>query len=311
MIEIALMIEGQNGLNWERWMRIARAAEQLGFAGLHRSDHFTNANPPDLDSLELWTSLTWLASHTSRISFGPLVSPVSFRHPALTARMAAAVDDLSGGRLILGLGAGWQKREHEHFGFNLLKLIERFARFEEGLEVITRLLDQPEPVDFKGQYYQLFEATLLPRPGRTGGPPILIGGNGPQYTLPLVVKFADEWNSVFASVEKFTRLNSHLDEILVKAGRKPAEVRRSLMTTCIYGRTSSSLTQKLRGIKGNKSAAELRREGTIVGTGAEIVEQIGRLENAGVQRVMLQWLDLDDMEGIESLAVDVLPHFNS
>ena len=308
MIEIALMVEGQNGLNWERWMRIARAAEQLGFAGLHRSDHFTNANPPDLDSLELWTSLTWLASHTSRISFGPLVSPVSFRHPTLTARMATAVDDLSGGRLILGLGAGWQHREHEHYGFDLLKLPERFDRFEEGLEIISRLLNNPDPVDFEGRYYRLHEATLLPRPNRPGGPPLLIGGNGPRYTLPLVVKFADEWNSVFSTPEKFARLNAQLDEMLVEAGRKPAEIRRSLMTTCIYGRTSSLLKQKLQAKGDARTPEELRQNGMIVGTGPEIVEQIGRLEDEGVQRVMLQWLDLDDIDGLEGLAADVIHH---
>ena len=120
MLEVAIMIEGQNGLNWPRWQRIAQAVEDLGFAGLYRSDHYTNANPPDLDSLELWVSLTWLASHTTRIEFGPLVTPVSFRHPTMTARMASAVDDLSGGRLTLGLGAGWQEREHSHFGWDLL-----------------------------------------------------------------------------------------------------------------------------------------------------------------------------------------------
>ena len=110
MLEVAIMIEGQNGLNWDRWRRIAGAVEQLGFVGLYRSDHFTNSRPPDTDSLELWVSLTWLAANSKRLEFGPLVSPVSFRHPAMTARMASAVDDLSGGRLNLGLGAGWQAR---------------------------------------------------------------------------------------------------------------------------------------------------------------------------------------------------------
>src|SRR5512137_2445052 len=138
MLEIAIMLEGQNGLNWPRWQKLAAAVEALGFAGLYRSDHFTNADGPDQDSLELWVSLTWLATHTRRIEFGPLVTPVSFRHPTLTARMAAAVDDLSDGRLTLGLGAGWQEREHTNFGLELLGLKERFSRFEEGLEVISR-----------------------------------------------------------------------------------------------------------------------------------------------------------------------------
>src|SRR5918998_2092242 len=113
VIEVAIMLEGQMGLNWTRLERIARAVEELGFVGLYRSDHFTNPNPPDEDSLELWLSLGWLASHTERIEFGPLVSPVSFRDPVMTARMAIQVDNLSNGRLTLGVGAGWQEREHE------------------------------------------------------------------------------------------------------------------------------------------------------------------------------------------------------
>ncbi len=120
--EIAIMVEGQMGLNWARWQRIVRAVEDLGFVGLYRSDHFTNPEPPDYDSLELWVSLVWLASHTTRIEFGPLVTPVSFRHPAMTARMASAVDDLSGGRLVLGVGAGWQVREHRDHSYDLCSL---------------------------------------------------------------------------------------------------------------------------------------------------------------------------------------------
>ena len=170
MLEIAIMIEGQNGLTWPRWQKIVRLVEDAGFVGLFRSDHFTNSNPPDLESLELWTSLTWLACNTQRIESGPLVTPFSFRHPAFTARMASAVDDLSGGRLTLGLGAGWQEREHALFGFDLLEPNSRFDRFEEGMEVVTRLLQSDEAVTFEGKYYQLRGATLLPRPQRPGGP---------------------------------------------------------------------------------------------------------------------------------------------
>ena len=188
-MDIAIMIEGQNGLNWPRWKRIARLVEDLGFAGLYRSDHFTNASPPDLDSLELWVSLTWLADNTERIEFGPLVTPFSFRHPAHTARMASAVDDLSGGRLTLGLGAGWQDREHENFGFSLLDIDDRFRRMEEGLEVVTRLLRSNSPSSFSGEFYTLQDAVLLPRPAHPNRPPILIGGNGEKRTLPLAARF--------------------------------------------------------------------------------------------------------------------------
>ena len=226
MIQIALMVEGQNGMNWPRWQRIVRAAEDFGFAGLYRSDHFTNANPPDINSLELWVSLTWLACHTQRIEFGPLVTPVSFRHPTLTARMAAAVDDLSGGRLILGLGAGWQVREHHNYSHELLDLPERFERFEEGVEIISLLLYSDTPFDYDGSYYQLHEAILLPRPARRGGPPILIGGNGEKRTLPLAAQIADEWNAVYLPSAEFSRLNSLLDDLLrarePRAGRGTA-----------------------------------------------------------------------------------------
>ena len=166
MLEIAIMIEGQNGLTWPRWQKIVRLVEELGFVGLYRSDHFTNMNLPDKESLELWVSLTWLACNTSRIEFGPLVTPFSFRHPVLTARMASAVDDLSNGRLTLGLGAGWQEREHQLFGLDLLDIPSRLNRFEEGLQVVTQLLKNDSPVSFTGNFYNLREVVLLPRPQR-------------------------------------------------------------------------------------------------------------------------------------------------
>lgn len=307
--EIAIMIEGQNGLNWPRWQRLAIAVEQTGFAGLYRSDHYTNANPPDQDSLELWVSLTWLASHTTRIEFGSLVSPLSFRHPTMTARMATAVDDLSNGRLTLGLGSGWQEREHQNFGWDLLSLPERFNRFEEGLQVITQLLHSNSPVDFIGAYYQLHQAILLPRPQRPGGPPILIGGNGPKRTLPLAARYANEWNAVYVPPGEFNRLNKSLDDLLVSAGRPTNLVRRSLMTGCIFGKTSEEVEMKVAKRSNNqRTPSELRQRGLIVGTGAEITSQCQEYAAVGVHRLMLQWLDLDDIAGLEALADALLPN---
>ena len=299
------MIEGQDGLTWPRWQRLAAAAEDLGFVGLYRSDHYTNANPPDKASLELWVSLTWLASHAGRIEFGPLVSPVSFRQPTLTARMAAAVDDLSGGRLTLGLGAGWQAREHDHFGWQLLDVPARFARFEEGLEVITRLLNSDAPVDFDGAHYRLREAILLPRPARPGGPPILIGGNGPKRTLPLVARYASEWNGVFLTPADFADRNRQLDALLLAAGREPAAVRRSLMIGCVFGRDAAEL--EAHAARRGTTPDKLRASGKLaVGDGAEIADQLVAWSAAGVQRIMLQWLDLDDLDGIAALARAIL-----
>ena len=303
MLEIAIMLEGQNGLTWTRWQRIVKLVEELGFVGLFRSDHFTNSNPPDLESLELWTSLTWLADNTKRIEFGPLVTPFSFRHPAFTARMASAVDDLSNERLTLGLGAGWQDREHDLFGFDLLDMKPRFDRFEEGMEVVTRLLQSDEPVTFDGKYYQLRGATLLPRPQRKGGPRILVGGSG-KRTFGNVVKYAVEWNCVTLTSDVFEQKNKLLSEMLVSAGRKPESVRRSMMTGCIFGKDDSALKEKVTARK--RTLEELQARGLIAGNASQVKDQLRVLEDAGLGRIMLQWLDLDDLEGLEALAKAIL-----
>jgi len=303
-MELALMIEGQQGLTWKRWQRLARAAEDLGFVGLYRSDHFTDPRPPDRDALELWISLAWLASNTQRIEFGPLVSPVSFRHPVISAKMAAAVDDLSNGRLQLGLGAGWQEREHTHYGFELLDIPPRLARFQEGLEVVTRLLKSDEPVTFSGTYYRLQDAPLLPRPQRAGGPPIVIGGG--RSVLSFAARYAAEWNSAFTPASKLPALNARLDELLAQQGRRASDVRRSLMTTVIFGRNEQEVERKVQS--SGKTGADLRAGGILVGTAPELVQQLQELSAVGIQRTMLQWLDQDDIEGLEAMAQSVLPN---
>ncbi len=306
-MDIAIMVEGQDGLNWPRWQRLVRAVEGLRFAGLYRSDHFTNASPPDKDSLELWVSLAWLASHTRRIEFGPLCTPSSFRHPAFTARMAAALDDLSGGRMTLGVGAGWQEREHDHFGFELFSMKERFARFEESLDVMTRLLAADAPVTSTGKYYRLRDAVLLPRPQRPGGPPILVGGNGMRRTLPLAARYACEWNATFQTPANFARLSRRLDELLVERGQSPVSVRRSLMTGLVFGRDDAEVRRKL--VARGRTAEELRGRGIVAGTPTEVIDHLARLQEAGVQRIMLQWLDLDDLDGLEAFAKTVQQPF--
>lgn len=301
-LDIAIMLEGQDGLNWERWRRIADAAEGLGFAGLYRSDHFTNPNGPHRDALELWTSFTWLASHTKRIEFGPMVSPVSFRNPVVTAWTAAAIDDLSGGRLHLGLGAGWQEREHRGYGFDLLETGPRFRRFEEGLQVVTTLLKSDSPAAFDGHYYHLEDALLLPRPVRAGGPPIVIGGNGPKLTLPLAARFADEWNGVYVSPARFTELSATLDGLLDQAGRPRSAARRTLMTRVVVGKDDAEAASKFGG---DVDAARAR--GQLIGGPERLVGNLQELEAAGVQRVMAQWLDMDDMTGLNLIAEKVIP----
>ena len=303
MLEVAIMVEGQEGIGWDRWRRLARAVEDLGYAGLYRSDHFPNRRTGSYqDALELWSSLTWLADNTRRIEFGPLVSPFSFRHPVITAWQASAVDSLAGGRLRLGVGAGWQEWEHETFGFDLLDVDRRFARFEEGLEIVTRLLRNEEPVSFEGQFYRLRDALIMPRSPRPGGPPIVIGGNGPRRTLPLAARYADEWNAVFVTADEFAKLDARLDESLREAGRAPELVRRTLMTRAVFGRTEADVNRKLDGVPRDQLEPAV-----LAGTTGEIVERLGRLSDAGVQRVMLQWLEVDDVDGLEAMAHSVTP----
>jgi F420-dependent oxidoreductase-like protein len=315
MLEVSVMIEGQDGLNWPRWNRLVEAVERLGFAGLYRSDHFTNANPPDKDSLECWVSLTYLADHTDRIRFGPLVSPVSFRHPSFLARQAAALDDLSGGRMVLGVGAGWQEREHALFGHDLGDVPTRMDRLEEALEVVSRLLRSDEPVTYSGRFYRLDGATMLPRPSRPGGPPILVGGGGPRRTLPLAARHAEVWNVFGHTPEAFTEKSRRLDDLLTEQGRKPGEVKRTLMTLAFFGRDGAALDRKLERMRSSPQArdmsasqlvAALRSHGAVAGTPDEFSEQMRGLEAAGIQEVMLQWLDQDDLEGLEGLAESVL-----
>lgn len=317
MVAISVMIEGQDGLTWPRWQRLLAAAEDFGFAGLFRSDHFTNGQPPDKDSLETIVSLTYLADHSSRIHFGPLVAPLSIRNPAILARQALAINDLSNGRMILGLGAGWQEREHSHFGYHLGDVPTRMARFEEGLEVVTRLLHSDEPVTYEGNFFSLREAILLPRPARAGGPPILIGGNGKKRTLPLAARFADIWNGLSLTPEGFSERSALLDELLPGQMRQPDEVRRTMMTTLYFGRDMEELDRRLSWRLHVPELVDrqlidvlesLHGAGrAIAGTPDMVIKQIRAYEDAGVQELMLQWFDMDDIDGLHAFAESVLP----
>ncbi|HVL24331.1 MAG TPA: TIGR03560 family F420-dependent LLM class oxidoreductase [Thermomicrobiales bacterium] len=306
-IELSIMIEGQDGLSWPRWQRLARAAEDLGFHGLYRSDHFTNPQGPIIDQLETWVSFAWLASNTSRIAFGPLVSPLSFRNPSILAWQASAVDALSGGRLRLGLGAGWQDREHEAFGFDLLGVKDRFDRFEEGVEVVKLLTRATEPVSFAGKYFSLKDAQFKPRSPRADGPPLVIGGSGPKRTLPLAAKFADEWNAVMLLPEDYADRCGRLDELLAQEGREPKSLKRTLMTRCVVGHDEAALDAKIDA----ESKQRLLARGALIGTPDQIVEMLGRYRNAGVEGVMLQWIDMDDISGLELIAEKVFPQVRS
>jgi alkanesulfonate monooxygenase SsuD/methylene tetrahydromethanopterin reductase-like flavin-dependent oxidoreductase (luciferase family) len=303
-MKVAITVEGQRGLTWDKWKAFAPAVEDFGFSGLYRSDHFVDADPPDLPSLELWVSLTWLADHTRKIQIGSLVTPFSFRHPVHTARMAKDLDDLSGGRFVLGVGAGWEGavREHTMFGFDLLPVKERFIRFEEGLEIVSRLLKENQPVTFTGRFYHLQEARLLPFPKRLGGPPIMVGGNGSTRLLSLAAKYADEWNAIHRTPIEFAKLNNRLNMLLDKIQRPRQSIKRSQMMGLMFGESQPDLVHLL----GDRQASEMWEKGVLVGCASQIVDQLNQLAEAGVVQVILQWSDLENLRKLESFSHQVL-----
>ncbi len=317
MAKLAVMIEGQEGLTWERWFRLIEATESLGFDSLWRSDHlFSVMGQYQRDSLALWPSLTVVATQSQRIEFGPLVCPVTFRDPVELAREATALDLLSGGRFVLGVGAGWNEAEHAAFGYPLPPVRERMDRLEEAIKVI-KLLWTGEPVDFDGTYYHLRGAQAHPTPTRPGGVPLLIGGSGARRLLRLVALYADEWNVTSMRLEQYGDRVRALEEHCAAVGRDPKEIRRSWMLGHLIGRDRDDLLERaarlqrilpsLQGIPVEAVPDRARERGWLVGTPQEIVEQLRARIAYGVDRFMLQTHDQEDIGALELFAREVMP----
>lgn len=315
-MDLGVMIEGQEGLNWDRWRRIIRTTEDLGFESLFRSDHFFSlSGPHDRDALETFISFVLVAEESSRIRFGPLVSSMTFRHPSLLARMAAQIDLLSGGRFILGMGAGWNVPEHEAFGLPFPPVRERMDRLEEGIQVVRALWGNG-PVSFDGRYYQLKDAECFPKPAQSPAP-ILVGGSGEKRTLRIVAKYADEWNAVGQTVEGYRHKNEVLLGHCDAVGRDASTIRRSMMCGFVIGRDEDGVRAHLARIgealpmltRGNPDEVleGVRNRGWLVGTTSEVVEQIKQREELGIQRIMLQHHAQADFDTLELIAKDVLP----
>jgi F420-dependent oxidoreductase-like protein len=311
-MKIGVMIEGQEGLTWEHWFGIADRVESLGLDSLWRSDHFVSlAGDPQRPALECWTSLTALAQRSRRIEFGPLVSPMTFRHPALLARMAAAVDGLADGRLVLGVGAGWNEPEHHMFGIPMPPVKERMDRLEEGIAVIKALWTG-DPVDLDGRYYPLRRAVALPRPVRQPAPPLLIGGDGEIRLLRIVALHADEWNSHAPGPDAYRAKLARLEEHCRAVGRDPGQIRRSWMGGVLIGRDQRDVLDKggwlqsflpvLSEVAPADAPQALKRRSWLVGTPDQVASQVEGWGSVGVERVMLQWFNLDDLDGLALLA---------
>ena len=310
-MKVGIMIEGQEGLTWERWFRLAQAAEDLGYESLCRSDHLTGlGGKSKRPSLETWTSLTALALRTKRIRFGPMVSPLTFYHPALLAKMAAAVDTLSGGRLDLGLGAGWNEHEHRMFGVPFLTLKERLDRLEAGARLI-RSLEKGQPVTLKQPHFPLEKAESFPLPSHARYR-IVIGGRGEKRTLKIVAEFADEWNVTRVDISGFVQKRSVLAEHCRAFGRDPEVIARSLMVPCAIGRDSVEVAKRIAGMRAIFPAlpadeAAWHAVSFLAGSPERIVADLKAWKHAGLQRVLLQSLDQEDLPGLELFAREVMP----
>ena len=310
-LELAVMIEGQEGLTWDRWRRLSEVAEGGGFHGLFRSDHLTGLfGDSSRPSLDTWASLTWLATATRRIRFGPLVCPLTFYHPALLAKRVAAVDELSGGRLDLGIGAGWNEGEHRMFGVPFPPLRERMDRLECGARLI-RALWRGEAVSLDQPYYPLAEARSAPLPA---GARLIVGGRGERRTLRVAAEHADEWNVSRVTWDEYAAKVQVLDGHCRAVGRDPSTLRRSLMVPTIVGRTPAEVTARRDRARAlfprlPEDEAGWRAACFLYGPPDEIVRDLHRWEGLGVRRVMLQMLDMEDLGALDLIAREVLPAF--
>jgi F420-dependent oxidoreductase-like protein len=306
-VRLALMIEGQEGVTWDDWVALADACEEHGVEALFRSDHYISTFDETRPVLDAWSTISGLAARTTRLQFGTLVSPVTFRHPSVLARTAATADEISGGRVTLGIGAGWMEREHEAYGFEFATARERVARLGEQLEIVHRLLRE-DSVDFDGSYYRLRNAPGLHRPQL----PILVGGSAKPGTAEPAVRFADEYNTFFATHDEIRERNRILDEACERAGRDPVSLRRSLMAPCVVGRDERELRESARRVGarfGREPQEVLDRYSEIgpVGTVEQVIERLRQTEELGYERVMLQHLAHQDLDTVALIGRELAP----
>jgi alkanesulfonate monooxygenase SsuD/methylene tetrahydromethanopterin reductase-like flavin-dependent oxidoreductase (luciferase family) len=283
--------------------------EELGFESLFRSDHLTSLDGnAQRASLALWPSLAALALRTRRLRFGPLVCSMTFQAPALLAKMSAAVDQLSGGRFDLGIGAGWYAGEHNMFGIPFPAYKTRLAMLDEGARVIQSLW-AGRPVSVQGKHYSLANAQSYPVPSQQPVP-LIMGGKG-EKTLRLVARYATEWNCSYSGLPVFRQKSQALDEACQAIGRDPAAIRRSVMVPFVIGRDSAAVQGRIdahRSMFPNLPGelTSWTAAGFVGGSPAQVIDQLQAWAAAGCTRFMLQHNDLDDLDSLELLASDVL-----
>jgi F420-dependent oxidoreductase-like protein len=303
-MRICLMIEGQEDVTWEQWRALASTAERSGFEALFRSDHYLSVQGRhERGSLDAWSTISALAAVTETIRLGTMVSPASFRHPSVLAKSVASADAISGGRVELGLGAGWLESEHRAYGFPFHDTRTRMDVLEEQLQVI-RGHWADGAFSFDGEHYRVEDLDARPKPVQRPGPPIVIGGSGGPRSLRLAATYADEYDTVFPTPEFCHELRGKLDDACEKAGGERLPL--SIMTGVLVGADEADYAAR------EKRLAEWNGEtgvsdAWISGTVEEALERLSELEAAGVERVMLQNLLHWDLEHVELIGREIIP----
>jgi F420-dependent oxidoreductase-like protein len=313
-MEVCLMIEGQEDVTWEDWRAIAAACEEHGVGTLFRSDHYLSVDDRrERGSLDAWTTIAALAALTSRLRMGTLVSPATFRHPAVLAKSVVTADHVSDGRVELGIGAGWWEREHEAYGIPMPEVGPRMDALEEQLELIPRYWEDG-PFNYEGRHYRAKNLDALPKPVQQPRPPLILGGKGGPRSLRLAARFADEYNTVMSTPAEIADVRKRLDQACEAADRDPASLPLSMMTGWLVGADRDDLRDRASrlsqwkgdGDDGDAFLADIRPS-AIVGTVPEALEQLQELEDAGLTRLMAQHLLHRDLDAIELLGRDIIP----
>ncbi len=306
-MELRIFTEPQQGASYDQLLRLARATEDLGFGAFFRSDHYLSMGGDGLPGpTDAWTTLAGLARETSTIRLGTLMSSATFRFPGPLAIQVAQVDQMSGGRVELGIGAGWFEAEHAAYGIPFPDTPGRFDRLEEQLAVITGLWSTPEGELFShdGEHYSLTDSPALPKPAQKPRPPVIVGGVGKRRTPSLAARHADEFNLPFVSQEVTSAQFGRVRKACEDVGRDPDELVYSNALVLCCAETEDDLRRRAAAI--GKDVDDLRQN-QLGGTPAELVDKIGRFAELGAQRMYLQTLDVDDLEHIELVAAEVMP----
>ncbi|HYO03453.1 MAG TPA: LLM class F420-dependent oxidoreductase [Mycobacterium sp.] len=307
-MDFRVFVEPQQGATYADQLAVAQTAEAAGYSAFFRSDHYVamagDGLPGPTDS---WVTLGGIARETSTIRLGTMVTSATFRHPGVLAISVAQVDEMSGGRVELGIGAGWFEAEHEAYAIPFPPLGERFDRLSEQLDILTGLWGTPvgETFDYTGGHYSIKDSPALPKPTQTPSPPIIIGGGGPKRTPALTAKFASEFNIPFVDLDTLVTQYGRVAAAVADAGRAPDSLTYSAAFVVCAGRDDAEIARRAAAI--GREVDELRSNSPAVGTPAEIADRLGAFVEAGVQRVYLQFLDMSDLEHVEFFASEVAP----